>query len=497
MIPSDAELSGMDRSEIIEALKKRDAEALRLEASVCEMTAQITALMAEVNALNASVEKLEKELRQKKRFANTFSKQAPKADPKLPGRKPGQGPFVNRTEPIASAVDEIEHLSAPLESADCPQCGTPLEIKHEEASIIDAAPQPTRIIKKFTREVGFCPICLTTHLGHHPHLPDDQRGATAHRLGPNVQALGLGLHYGTGIPIRKVPELLTAMVGITVTQSNLTQSAIKLAAPEAPLDRAYSELKADIRSAKVVNTDDTSWAIAGTAAYLMCFVTETLRVYQIRSQHRWQEVLEMLGQTFRGLLGTDRGPSYDAYAMGFIQMQKCLSHLLKNIKEALKDKSQTDPIEKAAIKFGQELSELLREAIKLWRSYRNHEISGQELKRQREEIHERLTKHLRPRELGDPDAQRLLNGIGERHDNGQVLLFLEHPKIEPTNNSAERGLRGAIIARKVSHCSKNETGAETYAKIKSVVETLRVRGRDWLKCLREVIATGIMPAAGR
>jgi hypothetical protein len=497
MIPSDAELSGMDRSEIITALKKRDAEAQRLEVQVCELTEQVIALVAAVNQLKAYVAKLENEQRQKKRFANTFSKQAPKPDPKTPGRKSGQGLFVNRTEPIVTTVDEVEHLCAPLESKDCPQCGTPLEIKHEEATIIDVAPQPTRIIKKFTREVGFCPICLTTHLGHHPHLPDDQRGATAHRLGPNVQALGICLHYGTGIPMRKVPELLAAMVGIQMTQSSLTQSAIKLTAPEAPLDRAYNQLKQEIRTAKVVNTDDTSWAIAGAAAYLMCFVTATLRVYQIRPQHRWQEVLEMLGQTFRGLLGTDRGPSYDAHSMDFIRMQKCLSHLLKNIKEALKDKNVRDPVEKAAIKFGQELSELLREAIKLWRAYRNQEISGQELKRQRESIHERLSQHLRPRELADPDAQRLLDGIGLRHDNGQLLLFLDHPKIEPTNNSAERGLRGAVIARKVSHCSKNETGAETYAKIKSVVETLRVRGRDWLKSLAEVIANGIVPAAGR
>jgi hypothetical protein len=39
------------------------------------------------------------------------------------------------------------------------------------------------------------------------------------------------------------------------------------------------------------------------------------------------------------------------------------------------------------------------------------------------------------------------------------IMGATSPEIEPTNNSAERGLRSAVIPRKVSHCSKNERGA--------------------------------------
>ena len=39
------------------------------------------------------------------------------------------------------------------------------------------------------------------------------------------------------------------------------------------------------------------------------------------------------------------------------------------------------------------------------------------------------------------------------------MRFLDDPLIEPTNNRAERALRPAVIARKVSQCSKNLQGA--------------------------------------
>ena len=53
-------------------------------------------------------------------------------------------------------------------------------------------------------------------------------------------------------------------------------------------------------------------------------------------------------------------------------------------------------------------------------------------------------------------------------------------RIEPTNNRAERALRPAVIARKVSHCSQNGAGAHAFAAFTSVVRTLAKQGIDSL-----------------
>ena len=75
--------------------------------------------------------------------------------------------------------------------------------------------------------------------------------------------------------------------------------------------------------------------------------------------------------------------------------------------------------------------------------------------------------------MPDRDNWRLQNELGWGDDRGNLLRFPDGTGIEPTNNRAERALPGAVIARKVSHCSKNEGGADAFT---SVVRTLVWKG---------------------
>ncbi len=68
-------------------------------------------------------------------------------------------------------------------------------------------------------------------------------------------------------------------------------------------------------------------------------------------------------------------------------------------------------------------------------------------------------------------------------------MFLEDPEVEPTNNIAERMLRPAIVARKVSQCSKTERGANACAAFESVLSTLSLRGASSVfRSLAKIIA---------
>ena len=275
---------------------------------------------------------------------------------------------------------------------------------------------------------------------------------------------------------------------ISLTQSAVTQAAEKLCARNGPATTAYEGLKEEIRQSPVVNTDDTGWAIGVTLAFVMGFFTKLVKFYAICRQHRSDEVIEILGQGFQGLMGCDRGSSYDAHKMDHIRQQKCLSHLLKNIKEAMRDKTGK------VLEFGDQLSALLREGIQLWHDLKAKKLSRRAFNLQGADLDERLRAHLRHQNLADADAQRILDGIGLRHDNDQVLLFLKKPEIEPTNNMAERDLRGAVISRKNSQCSKNDRGADTFAKLKSIFETLRARKLQVIEGFKQVILTGKVPA---
>ncbi len=80
--------------------------------------------------------------------------------------------------------------------------------------------------------------------------------------------------------------------------------------------------------------------------------------------------------------------------------------------------------------------------------------------------------------MADADSCRLQNELGWHGDRGNLLRFLDDPGIEPTNNRAERALRPAVIARKVSHCSKTVEGADAFSAFTSVIRTLQRNGDD-------------------
>jgi hypothetical protein len=274
------------------------------------------------------------------------------------------------------------------------------------------------------------------------------------------------VHYGMGVPVRKVPAILWEFTGVEITQSALTQDALKKA--EGVIGNAYQELRAEVATAPVVYTDDTGWPIHGEGSYLMAFDTDQATVFQIRPQHRNEEVRELIPASYAGVMVTDRGPSYEAEELLGVKQQKCLDHLNRNINEVLEIKSGR------ARGFGLKLKGLLKQARQLWRDQRAGKARNFQVRAER--IEEKIAGHLRPRRLQDADNQRLLNGIGLQHDRGNLLRFLHEPDVEPTNNRGERTLRPPVIVRGLSHGSKNDRGAEAFVAFSSVVQTAVKRG---------------------
>jgi len=442
--------------------------------------------------LNARLQALEAEVRELKGAKAPFSKGTRKMAPKKPGRRAGQGLFKARTAPEIKPTDRLIDLNAPLAAEDrrCPQCDVPLVTSNEEATIEDVPVQPVREIIRIQVEIGVCPRCGLRRRGQHAKLGAHQCGANAHQVGPRVLAHALALHYDSGLPLRRVPQVIAQTTGIGITQSALTQSAGKLCEDGGLLQAHYANLRRSVAGSAVVNTDDTGWRVSATLAFLMGFFTDDTAYYQIRIRHRHQEVLEVLGERFGGKLGTDRGKSYEAKAMDHMAMQKCLSHLLKNLSEVEARKSGR------AKDFSRELKATLREGLAHWQAYQRGEFGIKSYRKRGGQIAAKLDHQLRERPLSDADNRRLLRGIAYQHERGRLALFLEHPEIEPTNNRAERGLRPAVIARKVSQCSKNERGAQTYAVMKTLFTTLRLRCKDTVNAFAALLRGASMPLAG-
>jgi transposase len=463
-------MEGSTHDELRRQLKEYEAENRGLREQLEEAASEIDRLRRE-----------NEELRREAKAAGRGTRRGrrkPKADPKRPGRKAGQGPFTFRKAPADAGASSEPPMEVPVTVGQCPCCGGELRYERTDKATVTDMPQAAQPeVKSYAVEVRRCERCGQRVRGQHPDVAPDQYGATAHRVGPRVKAAAHAVHYGMGVPVRKLPAILREFTGIAVTQSALTQDALKKS--EGVVGNAYQELRNGVATAPAVYTDDTGWQIHGQAAHLMTFDTDQTTVFQIRQRHRNEEVRELIPADYTGVMVTDRGKSYDADELLGVKQQKCLDHLQENIHEVLEHKAGR------ARSFGLKLKSLLREARQLWRDQRAGK--AKKFHSEAERIEEELTNHLRPRFLKDEDNQRLLDGIGLQHDRGRVLLFLHDPTIEPTNNRGERALRPAVIARKLSHGSKNERGAEAFAGFTSVIQTVaKKRDRSIIDALQNL-----------
>ena len=220
------------------------------------------------------------------------------------------------------------------------------------------------------------------------------------------------LHYGVGVPVRKVPAVLFAD---WCGAEPISQDACG----RGTVGDAYHKLRGSVRASPLVHTD-AGWRVDGGPAFLMAFETDEATVYQVRTRHRNEEVREVVPSDYGGVMVTDRGRSYDAQALSGVKQQKCLAHVLRSISEVVQTKRGRGR------SFGNRLSRLLREAMELRQAYHQE-------RRRTLPPAERLRREAGDR--SDADNWRL-DELGWHHDRGNLLRFLDDPSIEPTNNLA-------------------------------------------------------------
>jgi transposase len=69
-----------------------------------------------------------------------------------------------------------------------------------------------------------------------------------------------------------------------------------------------------------------------------------------------------------------------------------------------------------------------------------------------------------------------------------LWTFADHTGVQPTNNHAERALRGAVIYRKLSLGSQSETGERRIARLLSAHTTCRLQHRSLHAYLNDLLS---------
>lgn len=190
---------------------------------------------------------------------------------------------------------------------------------------------------------------------------------------------------------------------------------------------------------------------------------------------------------FAGVLVTDFWSAYNAVVAA--QKQKCLPHLLRDIKRTQHyHKPEGDwPA------FSKQLKRLIRDSIRL--SKRRRELPPERFASRRGRLEDRL-RALLAQPWENRHARRLVKRL--RRHVSELFTFLDHPDVPSDNNHGERQIRPAVIARKNSYANGSEDGAQTQAVLMSVFRTLKQRGHNpvsvALDAVRTYLQTGKLPS---
>ena len=466
--------AGLSENDLFEIIRRQSEQNDQL-------IAENKALKAEIARLKKRIEELE---RRERKYAAPFSREKRTSEPKSPGRRPGEGTFVHKSPPTLQQITKTVEVDTPNT---CPRCGFtgPLIFtRHDKAWVTELAPQNATQVTEYHVPVMACPQCHHAVRGDHPELTAHQVGATAHRFGPVLHATLQTLHHELGLPVRRISRVMDLLGGLQVTQSAITQAAQRLAVDGGPLAVHVDTLQTQIQQASFVHHDDTGWRVSAQNAWVGAFRSADTVVFRANLRHTNVEVREGLGQHFAGVLVSDRFSSYDSRFLQDVRQQKCLAHLIRNADEVAAGEQRRPGRGEL---YGQRVAQVFRDGIRLHRDVTTGGCTREEYAQQGECLTLRLDVLLNRSPLKSKANERLRVGILKQHVLDRLWRFLKDPDIPPTNNAAERSLRTVVMARKVSQCSKNAVGAQTYMRIKSTVETARLRGQDPVAVL-----TGLM-----
>jgi len=444
----------------------------QLEQQRDQLKQQRDQLKQQRDQLEEQVEQLEEELeacrragyRQAAPFRREESRKLPKALHKRPGRGPGH-PGHYRAVP--EQIDECVEVGL----RHCPHCCGPVRDLRRRIQYIEEVPRVRPRVSQVITYGGHCPRCGPVE-SVHPLQGSRAQGAAQVQLGPRAVAMAAELNKAQGLSMRRTCQVLEQLVGLKLTAGGLSQALDRAA------DRVRSQHKqlvTELREAAAVFVDETSWWVGEPSWWLWAFTTPETTLYRVEPSRGSQVVEETLGKEFTGTLVSDCLGSYDPppYAK-----HKCIAHHLKAISQARDGPDTGDPsyLEQWTLFFK---TVTVTHALLVEQP---HSQQLRDLIPQLERWRDRLLSDV-PRQPGDVTIKNRLEKQ-RRH----LLGCLYNTAAEPTNNRAERALRPAVIARKISCGNKTTRGKRTWETLASIAATSKQRNLSFVDILAQQLS---------
>ena len=387
---------------------------------------------------------------------------------KKPGRKKGH-PGVSRKVP--DKVDE--EISLKLKC--CPDCGEKLaESDVIRDRYIEDIPDVKVIVKKYKIYRSYCKKCDKIV------EPKVTEALPKSNIGLNLMALTAWFHYGLGITISHIVEVLNYHLQFQLSKGGLFQIWKRMSDIFYPWYEAITE---EAKGSAYLHGDETGWRVNGQTHWMWCFCNKNLTWYTIDKSRGSPALQKFFGEVFQGVLITD---FWGAYKKIVSLQQGCFSHLFREITKITKrNKSEEWPL------FRKKLVRWMRDAMRLDKKEGLPEESKESRKNR---LHMRLENFIKEK-FKDKDCIRIQKRL-KKYQNA-LLTFLDYEDVTADNNKGEREIRPAVIMRKNICHNKSNNGAQVQAILMTIYRTLKIRGYNPIEvivqALTHYIKNGSLP----
>jgi len=229
----------------------------------------------------------------------------------------------------------------------------------------------------------------------------------------------------------------------------------------------------EVRGSPAVCADETGWREDGQNGYLWTFATPSVRYFVYDRSRSGLVAKEVLGEEFAGVTVSD---FYAGYNRLEGKHQRCWVHLIRDLKEL----AELNADRPGVVAWVEAIRVLYQEAKQF-----SH---PDERKRQQAQRHfQRTAARLARPYLHDEGApQRVLAQRMVRHL-GELFLFVGDPQVPSDNNPAQRSLRPAVVARKISGGTRSAKGSATKMALMSLLGTWQVQDKPLLASCQELL----------
>jgi len=466
-----------------------DAQVAELRQEIELLKTENKSLRSENKLLQSENKKLKKEnVKLQKRVIqlearlsknSQNSSKPPSSDPaydkklnkkKTSGKKRGGQPGHKRHQRELVPVEQCNSVQDFIPEA-CQYCGEKLSGRDEQPirHQVFEMPEIVPTVDEYRLHQLTCPHCNKSTRSPIP------AGVPTHHSGPRLVAFSALMITKFNLSHRKAALFLKKYCGIPCS-TGLPSKYQRLAASS--LEVPYRQIENAIQNSEVVHLDETIYKLLKKIGYLWNAINRECSLFRLASSRKKDVAQEILGEDFSGVIITDRYVGYDWVPVQ--RRQLCWAHLIRDFKSMAESKHAASRL------VGEALLASSKAIFENWNRFKEGKMKRSTLQRKSKvwerEVDAALEEGM---ENGNKDVGGTCRHIWRRSE--ALWTFIKRESIEPTNNTAERALRPAIIKRNLSFGVDSESGRQFLESMLSIIATSEQKNIDTYAYLQSTL----------